>query len=344
MKALAHDLVVCFKQVLELPMDQNYAAVTSAGHMLPDFAKCRQPEVQDFLMEVTRPDEKDKKNPYPPFVRMCAIRALGEFNNPLWAPVDNKANAGVQEIATKLQRDADRINRIGTFIAYPYVPQGDDDEHRDAYIFVRREGIKALAQAQVPVADIVKKKVHGPAAYYLLYIAMGGKFADGTPPMTLSEKVEAILGVCNFKLADSPQYNADLGVYVTALCLAEFFGEYNKDYVYFAKGKGTGKDTKRVSPRLTETTWQTYAARLEEALNALNSSLDQNGKKKLDGIKSKISAGANATALTIVKGRGEPVPQEIPQLLVEYAASIRPAGGEVYAGVEESPVLPLPPK
>jgi hypothetical protein len=343
MKALAHELVVCFKQVLELPMDKDYPAVTSAGLMLQDFAKCRQPEVHDFLMQVTKPDEKDKKNPYPPFVRMCAVRALGEFSNPLWAPVDNKANATVQEVAAKMQRDSDRINRIGNFVAFPYVPQGDDEEHVKAYVFVRREGIKALAQSQVPAADIVKKKVHGPAAYYLLYIAMGGRFADGTPPLTLPEKVEAILGVCNLKLGDTPQYNAELGIYATALCLSEFFAEYNKDYAFFAKVKG-GKDTKRVAPRIEEITWQTLAARLEDGLNALNSSLSPDSKKKLEGLKSKISTGASATALSIVKDRRDPVPQEIPQLLADYAASIRPSGGEVFSGVDDSPVLPLPPK
>src|SRR5262245_61868940 len=60
MKLLAPELVACLKQVLALDLKSNYQAVTNAALMLPVVAKCRQPAIDDFLMELTAADKSGK--------------------------------------------------------------------------------------------------------------------------------------------------------------------------------------------------------------------------------------------------------------------------------------------
>jgi hypothetical protein len=338
MKPLAHALIGCFKQVLDLPFDANQQAVTCAVLMLQDFGKCRQEEVHDFLMELTKP-VKDNQYAYSPFIRMCAIRGLGEFSNPNWAAVDDKNNAPLEQVNAKLKRDVERINRIGLFVSLPYAPQGSSQEHQDAFIFIRREGIRALAQAQVPAySGEAKKEVQGPAAYYLLYIASGGKFVEGTPALTLLEKTEAVLGLCNMKLQQpetTVPYNPEFSVYAAALCLAEFTREYNRDWAYF--NKVAVKD-KLAAPRQEELPWQAYAARFEDAL----ATLAANVKGSAAATNLGILMGKLGPSLVTIKERKKQVDVEVPPALSAFAATIRPTNPDIYPGTKASLKLEAP--
>ena len=337
MKPLAHELIGCFKQVLDLPFESNHQAVTSAALMLQDFGKCRQEEVHDFLMELNKKD-KDNKYAYSPFIRMCAIRGLGEFSNPNWAAVDDRENAALEQVKAKLKRDVDRINLIANFVNYPYVPQGTSQEHQDAYVFIRREGVKALAQAQVPAYSAEpKKEVQGAAAHYLWYIATVGKFADGTPPASLLEKAEAAIGLCGMKLSETPTYNPEFTVWAAATCLAQFTAEYNRDVLYFAKVVPTKE--KLPAPRQEALPWPIYAARFEEALATLTANVkDSPVAPKVEVLKNKLGAGTLAT----IKEHKKQVDTEVPPTLSAFAASLRPTNPEIYPGTKDSPKLTGP--
>jgi hypothetical protein len=338
MKALADALIGCFKQVFDLPFESNHQAVTCAALMLQDFGKCRQEKVHDFLMDLTKPD-KDNKYTYSPFIRMCAIRGLGEFSNPNWAALDDKGGANLQQVNAKLKRDEERTDRIARFVSMPYVPQGSSPEHVDAYVFIRREGVKALAQAQVPAYSAeLKKEVLGPAAYYLLYIACGGKF-DGTPPITLLERMEATLGLCNMKAGEVPTYNAEFSVYAAALCLAQFTAEYNRDYGYFAKA-AVGKDAKSVAPRQEALPWQVYATRFDDGLTALAANIKDSPKAttNLTLLRNKLGP----TTLATIKERKKAVDLEVPPALTSFATTIRPTSPEIYPGTKDAQKLLAP--
>jgi hypothetical protein len=329
MKPLAHQLIGCFKQVLDLPFEANHQAVTNAALMLQDLAKCRQDEVQDFLMDLTKPD-KDRKYAYSPFIRMCAIRGLGEFSNPNWAPIDDQQNASLAKVQAKLKRDVERLNRIWEFVNFPYAPQGTSPAHEDAFVFIRREGVKALAQSQVPAYSAeVKKEVLGPAAKYLLHITLGGKLAEGTPAVTLQERLEAALGLCNMKVAETPTYNADFTVWAATVCLAEFTSHYNRDFAYFAKVPG--KDKQNTTPRLEELPWVAYAARLDDGLTALAANMGKNSK--LDVLRNKLGA-----TLTTIRERRKTIEPEVPPALAAYAETLRPMNPELFPGTKEPKV------
>jgi hypothetical protein len=335
MKPLAHELIVCFKQVLDMPFESNHQAVTSAALMLQDFAKCRQEEVHDFLMELTKPDDKDNnKYAYSPFVRMCAIRGLGEFNNPNWAAIDDRENANLQQVKAKLNRDVARIDRLARFINYPYAPQGTSQELQDAYVFVRREGVKAMAQAQVPAYSAeLKKEVLGAAAYFLVYVATVGKFANGTPPASLLEKTEAAIGLCGMKTSETPTYNPEFSVWAAATVLAQFTAEYNRDVLYFAKVVPSKE--KLPAPRQEALSWQVYGARFEDALAALAANVKDSPRaaKNLEVLKNKLGPGTLAT----IKEHKKQIDTEVPPALSAFAASIRPMNLEIYPGTKDSP-------
>jgi hypothetical protein len=325
MKLLAHELIGCFKQVLALKFEENHQAVTHGALMLQALAKCRQAEVHDFLMEIARTpaDPADRSTPRN-FIRMCAVRALGEFNNPHWAGVDDKGNPQAEK--AKLQRDKDRLDFLANnYIIRPYPPEGSDAEHREAWIYARREGIKALAQVQVPALANDKGKITGPAAFYLMYLANGGALPDG-PPLTMSERLEAVIGLCQLKAGETPGYNTELAVYIIAGCLADMTEEYNQDHLYFSVPPKSKDDPKR-QPKLP---WTNYAQRLEVALDVLAANVpkDSAAGKKLAALLEPKN-GPLLPALKQVKDRAK---VSNPQLVINAARGLVPPSMEVYQG------------
>jgi len=321
MRLWSKELITRLKEVLGLDIKTYHHAVTNAALMLQTLAKNRQEEVQDFLLDMSRAD-KDNKPVVHPFIRMCAVRALGEFSAPHWSKVDDQTEE--TKILAKRKRDLDRLDWMAKFVAQPYPPDGDTPEHKDAMSYVRREGIKALAHVQVPAYGIDKKKgeVVGPAGYYLLYIASGGSFPVG-PPLSLSERLEATIGLCQLKVTETPEYNVDLGVYVVANNLAAMASDYLNDWVYFSFKDTTSKEAPK---RLSKLPWQTYAMHLEVALEAMSANVpkDLPAAKKVQTLRSNMDK-----LLEKMKKRAQIEP---PAELVQFAESIRPASFDAYPG------------
>ena len=314
MKALCPKLVDCLKEVLKQAKDYKtrYTAVTNASLMLPVLAKSRQDSVHDFLMSIAKALAKDQPKTHP-FVRMSAIKGLGEFNLP---SADTKKAPGKD----KLARDLARLDVIREFIAKPYDPEGDDPEHVNAFAYVRREGVKALANLQTPAIDKQGGKIVGPVAYYLLLIANGEQPALG-PPFTLSERTEAAIAVCNLK--PSADFNSELAVYVVGNFLTTFADEYRTDYPYFKLGAKPGQ----VFPPLPSLAWKSLADRLLSGLTAMQAA-HPNVAKKLEGLQ-KVP-GQAAKFLDEIRNH-----RPITASPEDYVKTIMPARAEVYVGQDE---------
>jgi len=320
MKLLARQLIDRLKEVLALKYDTSTMAVTNAALMLPVLARCKQGEVSDFLLELTK---TDKGNPVVhPFIRMCAIKGLGELSGPGGPPVD--AGADAKALAEKGRRELARLEAIVQFIDSPYPPQGKGQEYDDALAFARREGVKALAQIQVPAYEINKGTVKGPVAFQLLRIASGEPVKVG-PPFTLSEKLEAAIGLCQLK----PGHNVELAAFVVANDLVEFATAYAEDYAYFS-----GKVAKDEPKRLPLLPWKLYALRFDAGLNALQNSLpkDSPTAKKVSTLRTDVQK----MLVDISQYRQI----DTPPLLQQDAAALQPATGEVYPGSKDF-TLPL---
>jgi hypothetical protein len=315
MKQLAHQFVERLKEVLGQKLEGNTTAVTNAALMLPVVAKCRQGEINDYLLELAKADEKGNAAVHP-FIRMCAIKGLGEMNAPGGPPVDGGNDDKTK--SQKSRRELDRLDAIVKFIDTPYPPQGTGQEYDDAMAFARREGIKALAQIQVPAYEIDKgKAVKGPVAWYLFNIASGVPPKVG-PPFTVSEKLEAALGICHLKSG----HNAELATYLVGDALVELGRAYAEDYAYFSVK--VGKEEPKRQPRLP---WKIYAQRFQAGLQAMqnNSAKDSAADKKVKSL-----VAGSKKLLDDISGY-RPVELEVFQ---QEVTAMRPQNADVYPGIK----------
>ena len=327
MKLFAHELIACLKKVLEQKYEPGNSglsaniAVTNAALMLPVLARCKQSEVGDFLIELAKTDPKGIPV-FHPFIRACAVKGLGELSAP-GGMVDADGNA--KGPAAKGGRELACAEAIMRFIDAPYPPQGKRPEHKDALVFVRREGVKAVARIQSPAFAIKDGKIQGPVAYYLLNVA---NYHDDQPkkmdpPISLPEKLDAAIGLCYLKPgqgAGSPQYNGELAAYVVANVLIDFAEAYRADYPFFSVAPKT-KDDPRPQASMP---WKVYAQRLEAGLNALAATLPKDAASKL-----KTLANSSKKMLDDIGARRQ---IDAPQV---DAAALLPANTDVYLGSKE---------
>jgi hypothetical protein len=329
MKLLAHQLIDCLKKVL---VEQKYdtgtsTALTNAALMLPVLARCKQPEVGDFLLDLTKTDAKGNAALHP-FIRMCAVKGLGQFSAPGGPTVDGGNDP--KGAGTKGNRDLGRLDAMIQFVDLPYPPEGQGQEYDDALAYVRREGVKALAQTQLAAYEAGKDAVKGPVAYHLLKVANGSPVKVG-PPYTLSEKLEAAIGICQLKSSPA-RYNMELGAFVVGKVLAEFADAYVEDYHYFSL-KDKEKDAPRRQSRLP---WRLYALRLDAGVKTMVANLP-----KESPVAQKLKSGTNAARFLNDIASGKEI--DSAAALQQEIDALRPTIMEVYEGNKEF-TLPMPAK
>jgi hypothetical protein len=221
---LGEPLAKCFKEVFAKSFAEYRAAIVNAALMLPPVAKLKQDKIGDLLADLLN-DEKVHDS-----VKSHVVKALGEFF-PATIHSDPKS---VKEKA-QFARDLKRFKALTDFIHRP-VPASMDE---DAYRFLRREGVTALAQAGVPaLSGLDKGSVQGPVAYELLRVLLKKGEAAYKPPTTLAERVEAALGLGMLKDANAniPHdldivYDPSMTVYAVGLCFHDFMSEYSREYL-----------------------------------------------------------------------------------------------------------------
>jgi hypothetical protein len=327
MKLLAHQLIDCLKKVL---MEQRFetntsTALTNAALMLPVLARCKQPEIGDFFLDLAKTDAKG--NPaYHPFIRMCAIKGLGELS----APGGPNVDAGSDAKGAKGSRELGRVEAMIQFLESPYPAQGQGPEYDDALAFVRREGVKALAQTQIAACEGGKDAVKGPVAYHLLKVANGSAVKAG-PPYALAERLEAAIGICQLKSGPT-KYNAELGAAVVGKVVADFVDAYIDDYHYFSI-----KDKEPNAPRRqSRLPWKHYALRVDEGVKKMVANLPKDSAAG-----QKLKTGTNAAKFLDDISKGKEI--DSAGALQQEMEALRPANLEVYEGNKEF-MLPLPAK
>ncbi|MCI0741476.1 MAG: hypothetical protein L0Y72_20780 [Gemmataceae bacterium] len=244
-------LAGAFKEVFDLDFAANRQPVVNASIMFAEAARFKQDEIGKLATELIR--DKDKHE----IVKAYAAEALGEFlpaktvtENDDWK--DDKVDA-------KKKKDLERIGILTSYIQRKWPNDLDPDVVR----FLRRKAIASLAQVGTPAVAAIKKiqKIEGPAAYGLLRVLSEGD--DGiTPTPSLSEKIEAAVGVCNLRDPFSVNYDPSAGVFLVGRTVAEFFSEYQKDFVNI---KRDPKDKDRL-PAMQP--WKIQGERLRQALGA----------------------------------------------------------------------------
>lgn len=318
-------LVATMKELLAAndPRTQPRIAVNSAM-MFSTMARLRQIDITDYLVQVVH----DEKNTHD-VIRLYAIKALRD-SMPIWQQRDPDPMAARNEDFDSPVQNAVRahdtklVDGLVKYIERPIDLKGKSPGEIEAVRFLRREAIKALAQAGAPAVNAIDKpqKLAGQVAPTLLRV-----LADGVlePAPSLSEKVEAALGLCEMKYPNMKEYNPQVSIYLVGRTIEQFMKEYNKDWAKFTL-TGEGR-------RLPYLAWKHDSRRLmasldEMAKNAKDADVQKNVsllKKNADAVLSRTAvwdqpSPANQSNLTKV----------IPQLAPKY--------GNVWKKLKAAPI------
>jgi hypothetical protein len=309
--ALSKELVKSFQQVLNLDMKQWRAGVLHASLMLEPLGQTGQPEVGDFLAGLLKNAKHD-------VIKLFALKGLREYFQARPPKIYN-----FTEAADRV-KEAARIEAVLDFLARP-APKGSEEEVA-AYKFIRREAVRALAASRIPVIPVVypgdKKETRGLAAHGLVRVLVSGKDALD-PPTTLSERIEAAIGLCQMKAEIDPQAQADLVVGLVGKTLVEFAQKYRDDQAVFA-----AKEPGRV-PLLP---WKFHAERLKQALKDLQANLPAGAAK------AKAAAQAldkEATAMLDKIRSRKALDEAAIQALQDAVRGLPRPPGNVYEGLKE---------
>jgi ribosomal protein S17E len=250
-KQFGKQLAARFKEVFDLDFSDNRLACVNAALMLPSLAKTKDEEVGDFFTKLVA----NPKTAEP--VRLYALKGMGEFFPPRVPGLYDEPKDA--KILKKRERDVNRVKALLEFIDRKW---DETQVEPAAASYIRREAVKALADVQVPAVFVQKDKkgivgVQGPAALGLLKVLANDGLAPEVAP---TEKFEAAIGVCHLRAGAFPDYQPDLGVYLTGKALADFVDLYLKD-LSFIRTK-TGKS-------LSYVPYKIYAERFLQGLDAM---------------------------------------------------------------------------
>jgi hypothetical protein len=256
---LGKPLADSLRKVLTLDFADNRIAIVNAALMLPVVARLKQEEVGDLLVELL--NDKNRHDA----VKVYAAKAMREFFPAHMVDFNDKP--GDERVKRKFERDNARLQALVSFMDRKE-PAPSDEGERDVIRYLRREAIISLADIKVPALWAYKKKqVEGPAAYELLRVLVKGKGAYQPPP-SLSERVEAAIGLCRLKdTAGDGDYDPSLAVYAVGLCFADYATEYKTDYTNLV-GRKDQKAPKEGS-KIPTMPWRILSERFKYAIKDL---------------------------------------------------------------------------
>jgi len=247
-------LVDAVTQVLDRDPTRDPTTVVHAAIMLQTMAKLKQDNIGDYLVKLV-----DKKETHP-IVRLYAIKGLREY-----MPInsyDENANFFSKPLLAKKRADIKFVEPVAAFIERSVKVDDLPSDQAATVNYIRREAIITLAQAGVPAVIAFQKpmkidnamvQVEGLVAPTLLKVLAKDALS---PPTTLQEKIEAVVGLASMKFNNMPDYNPDVATYLMGRTLVEFTAEYSRDLNNFV---GANKKIPYIA-------WKTEARRLDTAL------------------------------------------------------------------------------
>lgn len=240
--------------------------ILNASLMLLSAAKTKHDKVDDLLTNLMKdPKTHDA-------VKNYAMKAMAEF------PVEIVNT--LQKDGNKARRDRDvaRVTELMKFIE----GKPGNNVTPEAFQFVRRSAVRALAQTGYPAVEFDKtRKVHAPAVLGLLRVlAPAGSKHALDPPPRLDERLEAAIGFCNMRFGTEVDpddlYQPEIGLYLMGRhFFPDFVDAYRKDFGRFKAGS---------VPTTPALPWKIEAKTFDLALqtflkNARNKEVDDKARK-----------------------------------------------------------------
>lgn len=286
-------LTAAIDEVLKNPMP---IARVNAARILARLGEAGQEESADYMLKVL--EDKDQIDA----VKLYALRGLKELLAALGRLKDADREAKV------LQGLIEFIKRPATF------PKGTAADEVEAFRYVRREAIRALAQGRVPAVVQKKEIVAMPALELLRVLSKDGI----TPEPSLSEQFEAALGLCKMQSKLHKDYQPDYVAQHLGYFLNDFMTRYNDD---------------RTKP-IRSDAWKIQAVRLQQALDEL-----RDDKKEDIYVASLVTRAKSQLS----KIEADNVSQ--PNTVGDWVKKTAPKGTSLFKGDDKSTVkLPTPPE
>jgi hypothetical protein len=311
LKAFAPELVKCFREVLAMDLKQYQVPVVNAGLMLESLGRTGQAAAGDFLASQVKEGKHD-------IIKYYALKGLRQYfqsRPPINLSENSEDKERLEEVA-RIQPVIDFVLRSSP------LPNNASGEQVAAYLFIRREGIKALAATRTHGIPVLKPKdaVRAPVAYALERVLAEGN-AGLSPPASPSEKLEAAIGLCQMQVKIVPRYQPGLMLDLLGRYLLDFSDLYRADHPEFTR---PGKEKK--TPLLP---WKAAAARLKEALKDLETNLvlDAAALKKVRRLQKDME-----NAFSVINQRKQ---LEEVNTLRDFLRELPPPNPMVYEGVSE---------
>ncbi len=153
--------------------------------------------------------------------------------------------------------------------------------------YVRRAAIRALAVTRLPAIIVKKQFVGTPTSLVLVRVVAN----DGlTPPASISERLEAAIGLCQLQSNLADNYQPDYAAHAVGLFLVDLAKEYND------KRGAKGGEIKPYP-------WKWWAGRLEAALQGWKEANPKSATSSGDYIE-KLGDKYKSVLLTVGKEQG----------------------------------------
>lgn len=241
--AICKEFTLRFQEIFDLPFEHNRLAHVNAAMLLPDLGKTKNKAVGAYLVNMI-------KNPKSHEVqRMFAIRGLAEFFPAREFTVLDQER---KQYVDQKVRDLELVDSLVMVIEKNWSLAGETDVSEvEAIRYVRREAIKSLARVGTPAIEVYKGKAQGAAVHTFMRVLTD----DGmSPSASLTEKIEAALGICQIKSPPPSDYDSQLGIFLVSKFLVEYANDYQNDYPNF-KAAGRPKHP-----------WRFHGERLRQGL------------------------------------------------------------------------------
>ncbi len=315
LKQIAPLFAARFKEVFDLPAEANRLALLNAALMLPDLARLKQPVIADLLVSLLEDPKKHDS------VKLYAAKALAEF-----FPATEFTFLNQKNKAAEAKRNVD-LRRVNALLAFVMRKWDESQADKEAFRYVRRVALRALAEARVPAVEVDEKmkKVSGPAVQAYLAVLKN----DGlVPEANIAEKLEAAIGICQMKIDPTVEiYQPQEGIYRVGLFLVELGTFYRTDHNAFA-GQGKIKSAPRYP-------WKLSGKRLSSALAEMVAAVKNNPNKLHQDAAERARKLEKAAIPLLVSMQGHTLAYNIKDL-AEAVTALRPETPQVFRGIEIS--------
>jgi hypothetical protein len=250
MQLFNQQMIAYFKILLDAEFRSHAVPQINAGVMFPALARYGDEEFGKYLIEVAKSSKVHDA------IKLYALKGLREFFRAKPPqPAQDEQKVGAEDVA--------RLDVVLAFLMRE-APKNLTPEEAEAFRFVRREAVKALAQAAVPAGSISKDEVKVPVALALLQVLAPEKNGI-SPPSSMTEKAEAAVGLLSMRAVDLSgvvrfeSYQPEAAIYLVGKFLTDFGDLYQTDEPNLAKGSNI--------PTLLP--WKNYADKLVPALQEM---------------------------------------------------------------------------